>query len=82
MFDQRMEECSQGQKKKILLAQSLARPAHLYLWDEPLNYLDVDAREQLEELLVAARPTMVLIEHDARFLQRVASDMVTLHRCE
>ena len=43
---------------------------------------DVDAREQLEELLVAARPTMVLIEHDARFLQRVASDMVTLHRCE
>ena len=82
VFDQRMEECSQGQKKKILLAQSLARPAHLYLWDEPLNYLDVDAREQLEELLVAARPTMVLIEHDARFLQRVASDMVTLHRCE
>ena len=54
MFDQRMEECSQGQKKKILLAQSLACPAHLYLWDEPLNYLDVNAREQLEELLIAA----------------------------
>ena len=39
-FDQDLSELSQGQKKKLLLARSLCTPAHLYLWDEPLNYID------------------------------------------
>lgn len=68
-----LEGYSQGQKKQAALAASLAKPAHLFLWDEPLNYLDILARRQLEDLLPACSPTMVLIEHDARFLRRVAT---------
>lgn len=40
-FVKNMEEFSEGQKKKVLIAASLLTPAHLYLWDEPLNYIDV-----------------------------------------
>ena len=36
-----MAEFSAGQKKKVYLAKSLATKAHLYLWDEPLNYVDI-----------------------------------------
>ena len=32
------------------LAKSLSQPAELYIWDEPLNYLDVFNQEQLEQL--------------------------------
>ena len=38
---------SQGQRKKILLARSLCEPAHVFVWDEPLNYIDVYARMQI-----------------------------------
>ena len=39
-FEKDMADFSMGQKKKALLAASLCQSAHLYLWDEPLNYID------------------------------------------
>ena len=68
-----METFSQGQKKKVLLAASLCRQAHLYLWDEPLNYIDVFSRMQIEALIKKFQPTMVLIEHDRTFTEHVGS---------
>ncbi len=73
-----MEGYSQGQKKKAALAASLAKPAHLFLWDEPLNYIDLLSRRQLEELLRAAAPSMVLVEHDSRFVRQVATARLEL----
>lgn len=73
-----MSEFSAGQKKKVLLAGSLCRPAHLYVWDEPLNYIDVLSRMQLEELLLTFRPTLLFVEHDRAFCDRVATRIVTL----
>ncbi len=73
-----MEGYSQGQKKKAALAASLARPAHLFLWDEPLNYIDLLSRRQLEELLRTAAPAMVLVEHDRRFVRQVATKELAL----
>ena len=55
----------------------LSEKAHLYLWDEPLNYIDVFSRMQLEELLVRQPMTMVFIEHDDAFVQRVAQTVIT-----
>lgn len=40
-FEKKMEDFSAGQKKKVLLAKSLCEKAHLYVWDEPLNYIDI-----------------------------------------
>ena len=77
-FDQDMESLSQGQKKKILLAKSLCAPAHLYIWDEPLNYIDVLSRVQVEALIRAYAPTMLLVEHDSRFLEKINAQVIRL----
>ena len=75
-----MEYYSQGQKKKVLLARSLCQQAHLYIWDEPLNYIDLYSRIQIEELILSACPTMLLVEHDAAFGERVATKTVQIER--
>ena len=77
-FTKPMEEYSEGQKKKVLLATSLLTPAHLYIWDEPLNYIDVFSRIQIEELLLTYHPTMVFVEHDAKFCEKIATKTVSL----
>lgn len=74
-FGKSMEEYSEGQKKKVLLAASLLTPAHLYIWDEPLNYIDIFSRIQLENLILKYQPTMLLVEHDAVFGERVATSI-------
>ncbi len=79
-FEKPMEQFSMGQRKKILLARSLCEPAHLYLWDEPLNYIDLLSRGQIEELLLESRPTILFVEHDRLFCDRVATGRVALER--
>lgn len=77
-FCKPMEDYSEGQKKKVLLAASLLTPAHLYVWDEPLNYIDVFSRMQIEKLLLTYEPTMLFVEHDTRFRKRVATQVIEL----
>ena len=72
-FDKNMKEYSEGQKKKVLIASSLLTQAHLYIWDEPLNYIDVFSRMQIEELIRTYEPTMLLIEHDKKFCEEVGT---------
>lgn len=78
LFERPIHHMSQGQKKKLLLARSLCIPAHLYIWDEPMNYIDVLSRVQLEGLLTEYEPTLLLVEHDAVFLQRVCTRVLDL----
>ena len=77
-FDKDIEEYSDGQKKKVLLASSLLTPAHLYIWDEPLNYIDVFSRMQIETLIEQYKPTMLIVEHDVRFREKLAMKEVRL----
>ena len=77
-FEKDMAEFSAGQKKKVLIAGSLCQQAHLYLWDEPLNYMDLMSRLQLERLLLASDASMLFVEHDRAFCQRIATQTVTL----
>lgn len=77
-FAKRMEDFSEGQKKKVLIAASLLTPAHLYIWDEPLNYIDVFSRMQIEKLILDHQPTMLLVEHDVRFREKTATQSVRL----
>lgn len=78
LFSVDMACYSDGQKKKLLLAASLSRRAHLYVWDEPLNYIDLYARMQLEELIVREQPTLLFVEHDQAFCRAVATRTVNL----
>lgn len=77
-FEKDLADYSGGQKKKLLLAASLCTQAHLYLWDEPLNFIDVYSRMQLEELLCTYSPTLLFVEHDAAFCANVATKTVQL----
>lgn len=77
-FTKNTENYSEGQKKKVLIAASLLTPAHLYIWDEPLNYIDVFSRMQIEKLLLEYRPTLLFVEHDVRFREKIATKVVTL----
>ncbi|MCR5788488.1 MAG: ATP-binding cassette domain-containing protein [Lachnospiraceae bacterium] len=78
-FVKNMEDFSEGQKKKVLIAASLITPAHLYIWDEPLNYIDVFSRMQIEKLILRYEPTMLLVEHDVRFQEKVGTDVLTVN---
>lgn len=51
LFEMDMKNYSNGQKKKVLIAVSLSKPTHVYIWDEPLNYIDVISRMQIEEMI-------------------------------
>lgn len=77
-FEKRIEDYSGGQKKKVLLAKSLCEKAHLYIWDEPLNYIDIFSRMQIEELIERFAPTMLFVEHDRFFVERIATKQIDL----
>ena len=77
-FGKNMEDFSGGQKKKVLIAKSLCEQAHLYVWDEPLNFIDVYSRMQIEHLIKQFAPTMLLVEHDIAFREAIATKVVKL----
>ncbi|MDR2572234.1 MAG: ABC-F type ribosomal protection protein [Oscillospiraceae bacterium] len=77
-FEKDMCDFSAGQKKKVLLARSLCQQAHIYIWDEPLNYIDVLSRMQIEELISDYCPTMIFVEHDRAFCENNATKTINL----
>lgn len=77
-FEKDMQIFSAGQKKKILIAKSLCEKANLFVWDEPLNYIDVISRMQIENLLLEFKPTIIFVEHDAMFCKKIATKTVLL----
>ena len=77
-FEKDMHTFSAGQKKKVLLAKSLCERAHLYIWDEPLNYIDVFYRMQIEALLKSCAATVLFVEHDLSFTENIATRIIRL----
>ena len=77
-FEKDIQDLSDGQKKKLLIARSLCQSAHLYVWDEPLNFIDLYSRLQIEQLIAGFSPTMVLVEHDRAFQNAIATELVNL----
>ena len=73
-----LRDLSAGQKKKVLLAASICEPRHIHIWDEPMNYIDVISRMQIEELLLTYKPTILFVEHDRAFCDNVATKIVEL----
>ena len=79
-FEKNIEDFSEGQKKKVMLAVSLCEKAHIYIWDEPLNFVDLPSRLQLEALICASKPTMIFVEHDALFCERIKAEEIFIER--
>ncbi len=77
-LDKDMESFSAGQKKKVLIATSLSQKAHLYIWDEPLNYIDILSRMQIQQLVASSDITLLFVEHDTQFCEQVSNKVVSL----
>ncbi|MCL2065735.1 MAG: ABC-F type ribosomal protection protein [Candidatus Cloacimonetes bacterium] len=77
-FEKDLSEYSGGQKKKILIAKSLTEKAHLLIWDEPLNFVDIISRIQIESLILNYAPTIIFVEHDMSFCENIATKKVFL----
>lgn len=78
LFMQDISTYSKGQRKKVMLAACLVKKAHLYIFDEPLNYLDIFTRMQVQELLLEFKPTILFVEHDQYFCNKIKTKTIEL----
>ena len=77
---ERIANLSDGQKKRVALAQAWVQKPDVLLLDEPTNHLDIDAIIWLENLLRGFSGSLIVITHDRRFLDNIASCIVELDR--
>lgn len=76
VFENNLENLSDGQKKKVLLASSLITPADLYIWDEPFNFIDIITMLKIENLILKYKPTMIFVEHDKFMIKKLATKTI------
>lgn len=77
-FNKDIRQFSEGQKKKVLIAKSITESANIYIWDEPLNYIDILTRIQIEEAILKYKPTIIFVEHDETFIKNIATKVICL----
>ena len=71
---------SGGQKKRVALAQAWVQKPDILLLDEPTNHLDIDAIEWMENLLSGFYGSLIVVTHDRRFLDHIATRIIELDR--
>ncbi|MBW6409523.1 ABC transporter ATP-binding protein [Clostridium weizhouense] len=79
-YNEKIDNLSGGQKKRVALASALITPCELLILDEPTNHLDAKSIEWLEEFLNARKGALLIITHDRYFLDRVANRIIELDR--
>ncbi len=79
-FDQKVEQLSGGQLKRVALANVLITDPELIILDEPTNHLDLEMTEWLEGYLSRANISILIVTHDRYFLDRVCSEIMEIDR--
>lgn len=79
-LDQKVEELSGGQLKRVALANVLITDPELIILDEPTNHLDLEMTEWLEGYLSRANISILMVTHDRYFLDRVCSEIIEIDR--
>jgi len=74
----RIGQLSMGEKCRTAFLKLYFSGAHLLVLDEPSNYLDVDTREVIEEVLVRFPGAIALVSHDRYLVRKVANRLLTL----
>lgn len=78
MLERPLQTYSNGERGRVDVARALSEENSILLLDEPLNYMDICFREQLEKAILASKPTIVFVEHDEWFGSHVATRIVEL----
>lgn len=73
IFDRDLSMFSLGELRKVDIARSLYHENQLLIWDEPLNGLNIMNRQAIESAILASNATMIFIEHDESFINKVAT---------
>lgn len=73
-----IETYSSGEIKKLEFARALSLPSNILFLDEPLNYMDIYFRKQLEKAILKYKPTMIFVEHDEWFGKSIANRIIEL----
>lgn len=68
VHDRIMRTFSGGQQARLLLASALIQEPDILLLDEPTNNLDKDGIKHLTDFLIKYKKTVMVISHDADFL--------------
>ncbi len=79
--EQSIDTLSGGWRKRLAITQALLLEPDVLLMDEPTNHLDVEGILWLERLLKNRAKAFLVISHDRRFLESIATRMVELNRC-
>jgi ATP-binding cassette subfamily F protein 3 len=66
-------DLSYGERSRLMLALLVLRQTTLLLLDEPLNHLDIDARESFEQALLQFHGTILMVLHDRYAIDRLAT---------
>ena len=74
----RAADLSYGERARLALAMVVLRGANFLVLDEPLNHLDIDSREQFEAALGGFTGTILMVLHDRRAIERLATRSVLL----
>jgi ABC transport system ATP-binding/permease protein len=77
-MEQKVEEMSGGQQKRVALAKALIEKPDFLILDEPTNHLDLETVEWLENYLSLQNMSLLLVTHDRYFLERVTNDIIEL----
>ncbi|MDR1200362.1 MAG: ABC-F family ATP-binding cassette domain-containing protein [Tannerellaceae bacterium] len=78
--NQRIEELSGGQLKRVALANVLITEPELIILDEPTNHLDLEMTEWLEGYLSRQTISILMVTHDRYFLDRVCNEIMEIDR--
>lgn len=76
-----VDTLSGGWRKRLAITQALLLAPDVLLMDEPTNHLDVEGILWLERLLKNRAKAFLVISHDRRFLEAIATRMIELNRC-
>ncbi len=74
----RVGDLSYGERARLMLALLVLRGNTVLLLDEPLNHLDIQAREEFEQALEQFQGTTLMVLHDRYTVQRLATRVIEL----